>query len=193
MIGVTVAGYTQTCTTNSGGISRLWVGDAEDFNLTSGTTNAQTSGYSAIARRTGATHVGGADLFEIVLLEDSGKANITQSIQNGSAQWAYALEGQLLYVQQTMIDFAMKLDAASLCGQLIWVIQDNNGKLWVIGEKWVDASAIVKFKVKQDGSVVDFGQALNSFHGMNFKAQGNYRRPAYEFTAGFTALSAMWQ
>jgi hypothetical protein len=192
MLTVTVAGYTQGCTNNSGGISRLWVGDAEDFNLTSGATSAQLSGYSAIARRAGATHVGGADLFEMVLLEDSGKGTITQTLQNGSANWAYSLEGQLLYVQQSMIDFAQKLDSASLCGQLIWVWQDNNGKIWIAGEKYVDAAAIVKFKIKQDGSVVDYGQALNSFHGMNFKAQGNYRRPAYEFTAGYAALSAMW-
>lgn len=192
MLGVSVTGYQQTCTNNSGGISRLWVGDAEDFNLTSGASGAQKDGYSAIARRTGATHVGGADLYEMILQEDSGKVTATNSETAGSAQWAYALEGQLIQVQQSMIDFAQKLDAASLCGQLIWVWQDNNGKIWVAGEKYVDAAAIVKFKIRQNGSVIDFGQALNTFNGMNFKAQGNYTRPAYEFSGGFTALSAMW-
>jgi hypothetical protein len=191
MISVTVQGYNQACATNSGGISRLWVGDAEDFNFTSGTNGAQKSGYSAIARRTGATSPDGC-LFEIVLQDESGKLQVTQSLQNGSAQWAYALEGQLLRIQQAMSEFASKIDAASICGQLVWVVQDNNGKFWVVGEKYVDASAIVKFKVKQDGSVLDWGQALNNFSGMNFKAQGNYTRPPYEFTGTYTALSGMF-
>lgn len=192
MLGVSVTGYIQSCTNNSGGISRLWLGDSEDFNLTSGTNGAQKDGYTAVARRTGATHAAGADLFEMILQEDSGKVTITNSEANGSAQWAYDIEGQLIQVQQSMIDFAQKLDSASLCGQLIWVWQDNNGKIWVAGEKWVDASNIVKFKIRQNGSVIDYGQQLNTFNGMNFKALGNYTRPAYEFTGGFTALSAMW-
>ena len=191
MITVDVIGYDQTCASNSGGISRLYVGDADDFDWTSGTTNAQTSGYSAVTRQTGATHAGGADLYELILMDDTGKVTITQSIENGSSKWAFAVEGQLLKVQQSLVQFAEKLDGANICGQLVWVWEDQNGKFWVAGEKFVDGDAIPKFKVKQNGSVIDYGQNLNSFNGMNLKAAGDYSRPAYEFTGGAAAIAAM--
>jgi hypothetical protein len=191
MITVTVTGYQQTCATNSGGISRLWVGDASDFDFTSGTTSAEESGYSAIARRAGATAPDGS-LFEIILQDETGKATITQSIENGSASWAYLLEGQLLRVQQSMAKFAAMLDSASICGQLLWVWSDMNGKIWVAGEQYVDATQLSrKFKLKQNGSVIDWGQAMNSFNGMNLKVAGNYYRPAYEFTGGIAGITAV--
>lgn len=190
MISVTVKGYIQSCTSNSGGVSRLWVGDADDFDFTSGTTDAQTSGYSALARRTGATAPDG-NLFEISLGDETGKVTVTNSIENGGSNWAYSIEGQLIRVQQSMMQFAEKLDGASVCGQLVWVWEDNNGKFWVAGEKYVDGAAIRKFKIKQNGSVIDWGQALNSFNGMNFKATGNFYRPPYEFTAGAAAIAAV--
>src|SRR5205085_10288791 len=155
MLAVTVQGYGQSCTSsNSGGVSRLFVGDSEDFTFTAGTTNAQTSGYSAIARR-GTDEVGRL-LYEIVSLEDSLSAKATQSITDGAVNWAYEIGGRLIKMQQSLSQFAEKLDAAAICGQLLWVWEDNNGLWWVAGEKWVGSNTIPKFKIKQDGSVIDW-------------------------------------
>jgi hypothetical protein len=190
MLSVTVQGYGQTCTSsNSGGLSRLFVGDADDFTLTAGTTNAQTSGYSAIARR-GAAEAGRL-LFEIVSLEDTLSAKATQSVTEGAVNWAYEIGGRLIKMQQSLSQFAEKLDAAAICGQLIWVWEDNNGIFWVAGEKWVATATIPKFKIKQDGSVIDWGAAFNQFNGMNFSAKGNYRRPPYIFSGGAAGIIAM--
>ena len=268
MISVAVQGYNQACTSsNSGGISRLFVGDAEDFSLTAGTPDAQSSGYSAIARRSaygsGATGtasvssgavtgvsvgsggtgyssaptvvfaggggtgaagtaviVGGAIvsvtittpgtgyttaptvsftnpaepgrlLYEIVSLADSLTAKATQSRTDGSTQWAYEIGGRLLKMQQGLVQFAEKLDAAAACGQLMWVWQDNNGAWWVIGEKYVGSNILTKFRILQDGSVVDWGTALNTFNGMTLSAKGNYSRPPYTFTGGSSGILAM--
>ncbi len=193
MLNVTVTGYAQACTNqNSGGAGQLWVGDAEDFDLTAGAPDAETSGYSAIARRAGATQVGGGNLYEIKCLEDSINPKVTQSLTDGSVQWAYEIIGKNLKMQQALSKFASKLDAAGVCGQLIWVWYDNNSKIWIAGEKYVGGNPITKFKIKQDGSVIDWGTAFNSFNGMNLSAKGNYTRPPYEFTGGIGALSAMF-
>jgi GH24 family phage-related lysozyme (muramidase) len=190
MLSVTVQGYGQTCTsTNSGGLSRLWVGDADDFTFTAGTTNAQTSGYSAIARR-GADEDGRL-LYEITSLEDTLSAKATQSITDGAVSWAYEIGGRLIKMQQSLSQFAEKLDAAAICGQLLWIWEDNNGLFWVAGEKWIGTSTIPKFKIKQDGSVIDWGAAFNQFNGMTFSAKGNYRRPPYTYTGGSAGIIAM--
>lgn len=190
MLSVVVEGYGQVCTSNnSGGVSRLWVGDAEDFTLTAGVTSAQAAGYSAIARR-------GTDeeerlLYEIVSADDGIIAKATQSIAEGSSAWAYEVGAKLIKMQQGLSRFAEKLDAAAICGQLIWVWQDNNGKVWLAGEKWVGTNTLPKFKIKQDGSVVDWGQAFTNFNGMTLSAKGTYTRPPYEFTGGVAGIIAM--
>lgn len=191
MLQVSVIGYSQACESNSGGISRIWVGDAADFDLTAGAPNAEEAGYSAIARRAGATHAGGADLFEVVFRDESGNVQVTQSVEEGSAQWAYNLQASLLRNQQIQSRFLIKLDTASICGQLLWVWEDYNGKIFMAGEMYVGGALQRKFKLRQNGSVMSWGQTLNNFNGTNLQIQGNYFRPPYEFTGGILAIQAM--
>lgn len=193
MLSVNVTGYQQGCTTNSGGIGRLFVGDAEDFNFTSGTPDAQTTGYSAIALRTGALTTTGSGLFEIGIMEETGQYKQTQSIANGSSSWAHEITGQVLKVQQSMVQFAQMLDGVNGCnGQLLFVVIDSNGIPWIVGEKYIDgADAGKKFKVKQDGTVLDTGKAIADFNGGSLSFKGNFGRPAYTFTGLVTALTAL--
>jgi hypothetical protein len=191
MIGCSVKGYKRACSTNVGGADLLLVGDANDFDLTLGAADVDgnATGYSAIARRAGATAAGGAYLFEIESLEDTIGVEITQANAEGfGSTYDYLIGARMVQMSQAMTNFNMKMDQAAVCCHLIFVWRNQDGKIFVAGEKYVGGSRITKFKLRQDGSKIGGGKKFSDFNGQDLSIKGIYSRPAFEFTGGIASI-----
>ena len=192
MIGCTIKGYKPTCSAIVGGIGQLYVGDANDFDFTEGEADASgdPTGYVSVAYMTGATSVGGAYLYEITSIIDNLSVDISQSNSEGtSSEYAYEIKARAAQLCQAMTNFTKKLDAASVCCQLLFVWISNDGKVFVAGEKYVNGVQIPRFRFKQDGSKFQSGKLFKDFNGGDLSFKGNYLRLPYEFTGGIGALS----
>lgn len=191
MIGCSVKGYIRACAPATGGVGLLLVGDANDWEFTEGApdTNGDATGYSTVARRTGATALGGAYLYPIDSLEDSISVDITQSNTEGSSSaYEYVIAARLAQMSQAMTNFNKKIDAAALCCQLVFVYQTNDGKIMVAGEKYVGGVRQVPFKIRQDGSKFTTGKKFTDFNGQDLSLKGTYNRLPYEFTGGMGVI-----
>lgn len=194
MLGCTIKGYTRSCAPTVGGAGNLWVGDANDFDFTSGAADADgdETGYSAIALISSSGDTSGMKLYEIDSLEDSINVTMTQANTDGSSSsWEYAIITRIAQFSQQMAIFNKKIDAAAACCQLVFIWAGNDGNLFVAGEKYVDTLRLVpKFKLRQDGSKIDIGKKFSDFNGQDVSFKGSYSRPAYQFTGGIGGLTA---
>jgi hypothetical protein len=191
MLGVSVSGFIHACQVVTGGVSDLYVGDAEDFDFTAGAadTHGDDVGYTALARRSGATAGGGAYLYPIVSVIETLGVEISQSNADGSATaYEYVITARLLQMSQQMTIFGKKLDAASVCGELVFVWRNNDGKIFVAGEKWVSGSKIQRFHFRQDGSKIQSGKKFTEFNGNDLSLKASYLRGPYEFTGGISSI-----
>lgn len=172
MLGVSVKGFVQQCAVVTGGVSELWVADAEDFDFTEGAADADgdSTGYSAVARRAGATAGGGAYLYPIQSQTETLGVEISQANAEGSSSsYEYVITARLLQMSQAMTNFSKKLDNASICGQLVFVWRNNDGKIFVAGEKYVGGAKIVGFRFRQDGSKSQTGKKFSEFNGKDLR------------------------
>lgn len=155
-------------------------------------TNAGT-GYTTQPTVTfvggGATAAGGAYLYPIDSIVDTIGVEITQANADGtSSSWDYAITARMAQMCQAMTNFNKKIDAASICGQLLFVWRNNDGRIFVAGEKYVNNQQIVGFRLRQDGSKIATGKKFTEFNGQDLSIKGTYLRSAYEFTGGISAL-----
>lgn len=191
MLGCTVQGYTRSCSPTTGGAESLWVGDANDFDFTSGAVdgNGDPTGYSALALRPTSGDTSLMLLYTIDSLEDTINVTMSQSNTDGSSSaWEYNIVARMAQFSQQMTNFNAKLDAAAACCQLVFIWRNNDGNIFVAGEKYVDGALITKFKLRQDGSKIDIGKKFTDFNGQDLLIKGSYSRPAYAFTGGIVAL-----
>lgn len=161
--------------------------------VTAITVTAPGTGYSSAPTISftggGATAAGGAYIYTIDSIEDTIGFDITQSNADGSVSaWEYLIAARLAQFSQKMTNFNKKMDAAAQCCQLGFIARQNDGKIFVMGEKYVNDAMIPKFKLRQDGSKITSGKKFTEFNGQDLSIKGTYSRPAYEFTAGIAAL-----
>lgn len=192
MLGYQAKSYKTACGTLSGGISELFWFDPDDFNFTQAPKTAELllPPYTALALRTGATAAGGAKLYPIDLEEETGKFTIKQTIAGRSVKWDYELTGEVGKVGNDLTNFFARLDAASVCSNIGLVIVDNMGTIHIWAEKWVNATMIPKFKMKNDGSEIHIEEKFDGKNGATLSIKGVYSRAALEFTGGRSALDA---
>jgi len=188
MLSVSITGYAPPCSNNSGGISRAWVFDPADMDFTQAT---ETDPYTAVALVAGATVVGGSGFKPIKFdyLEAEHKA--VQSLKGSSNKWAHTLALQVPQHGQKLSEFLLKQSIASSCGSLGFVIEQNNGKVIVIGESVVNASTIPVFRIVMDGTEDGSGKAFDDVNGAKLMYKGDYSRPAWEYTGGIDAIIAL--
>lgn len=130
-------------------------------------------------------------LFAIDSLTDSISVELTQANADGSSSaWDYVIAAKMAQWRQSMTNFNTKLDAAAACCQLVFIWQNNDGAIFVAGEKYVDGVKIVPFKLRQDGSKISTGLKFTDFNGQDLSIKGTYSRPAHEFTGGMGTLQA---
>lgn len=193
MLGCTVKGFTRPCSPVTGGVDRLFVGDSNDFDFTSDTpVDGDPTGYAAIALHTGALTASGAFLYEIDSLVDTIGVDITQSNPDGSSSsYEYTIAARLAQMTQAMTNFNYKLDSAAVCCQLLFVWVTNDGHIFVVGEKYVDADVITRFRLRNDGSRFSSGKKFTDFNGQDLSIKGTYSRLPYEFTGTIGDIEAM--
>lgn len=168
-------GATATATVSGGAIT--------GFTVTNGGT-----GYTS-APTVNVGSASGAVLFEIDSLDDTIGFTADQSNADGSSSaYAYTISARMAQFSQAMTNFNAKIDAAAACCQLVFIVQKNDGKLFVAGEKYVNGVKIVPFKLRQDGSKVDIGKKFTDSDGQDLSIKGTYSRLPYEFTGGMEAL-----
>lgn len=158
--------------------------------ITGFTVTAGGTGYTS-APTVVITPSSSAVLFEIDSLTDSINVELTQANADGSSSaWSYVIAAKMAQWKQNMTNFNKKIDAAAACCQLVFVWQNNDGSIFVAGEKYVDGVKIVPFKLWQDGSKIATGLKFTDFNGQDLSIKGTYSRPANEFTGGMAALQA---
>lgn len=193
MLGCSVKGFTQTCQVITGGVSDLWVGDSNDFDFTAGAADSDgdDTGYASVARRAGATAGGGAYFYPIQSIIDTIGVEITQANADGSASgYEYLITARLAQMSQAMTNFSKKMDAASICCELVFVWRNNDGKIFIAGEKYVGGAKVVGFRFRQDGSKSQTGKKFTEFNGKDLSFKANYLREPYEFTGGIASITA---
>lgn len=190
-------GYTMGAVVTLGGPGTGAIGTAvvaggilTAINVTAGGTGYSTAPTVTIAPN-GATAAGGAYLYNVDSLVDSIDVQVSQADPEGaSSAYEYAIVARLAQSSQTLTNFSKKLDLASICGNLLVVWRQNDGKIFVAGEKYVGNTTIPRFRLRQDGSKTGTGKKFADFNGMDLSLKGTYLRGAYEYTGGIAALSA---
>lgn len=199
MIAITVKGYSRPCGGVVGGLARLWVGDPKDFAFTqpAAAANGDAQAYSVIALSTAAAAaISGspslvAALYPIVFLEEEGEYTFQRSSKGCSTKYQHNINAQLPQLSQGCNTFLQKMDAAGCCTGLLFVMEMNDGKIFVAGESIVNGVTILPFRMKHGDTDGTSGKVLDDYSGVNVKFTGAYTRPLYEFSGGAAAIEAM--
>ena len=191
MLSVQLRKYVRPCLGVSGGISRIWVFDPEDFDFTQAAPVANVpQPYTAVARRTGAT-APNAMFFPITFQIKEAQRTWKHSTKGCSVKYEHELKAQLPQLSHDLTTYLQSLDVAGCCSGLGLAIEHNDGKIFLMGEKYVNANPIPFFQVQMNGSDGDSGKVYDDFNGANVVIKADYNRDLYEFTGGAAAIVAL--
>lgn len=189
MLCVTLQPYSRACGGVTGGISDAGIFDPNDLNFTQGVAvDGALPGYSAVAER---DDVETPSVFFFTFQENEAEWTVTQSVTGCSVKYEHEFVFQLPENSQALTTFQQAIDAAGCCCGIGLIFRMNNGKIFVAGEKYVNAASIVKFTLKQDGSEGGSGKLFDDFNGMNIHFKSSYSRNLYEFTGLWSAIEAI--
>jgi hypothetical protein len=192
MLCVNLKKYTRPCLGVTGGISRIWIFDPADFDFTQAAAiDGQAQPYTAIARRAGATAANGGNMFPVVFQYQEANRSWKHAVNGCSVMYSHEVKAQLPQLSHELTVFLKSLDSAGCCCGLGLIIEHNDGKIFVMGEKFVNAVQIPFFLVKMDGSDGDSGKKFNDFNGANVLFKSDYSRDLYEFNGGSAAINAL--
>lgn len=192
MLCVTLRGYSRACGGVTGGISDIVTFDPSDFNFTqTAAVGGVLPGYSAIALRAGATAANGGRMFVISFQNEEAEWVWRQSVRGCAVRYEHEFRFQLPENSQTLTTFLQALDAASCCCGLGMIIRMNSGKIFVAGERFVNANEVPKFIIKNDGSEGTSGKLYDDFNGGNIVLKGSYSRNLYEYTGTWADITGL--
>ncbi len=181
MLCVTLNSYNAPCSAVSGGVSNIWLFDPEDFNFTQDNV---TKSYTAISLRPSST----GNLYPIKFEKKEAEYKFKHSRNGRVVKYEHTLDARLPKLSQEITNFLKELDDAGVCCGLGVIFRDNNGKIFVIGEKFVNTEEITDFEILMDGSEGGTGKKLEEFNGATVMFKGDYSRAANEFTGGMSVL-----
>lgn len=193
MLCITLKSFDRACSQTTGGVSRAWIYDRDDFDFTQDADDADGSKgkYSAIARRAGATEGGGGNLFPVLFQYQEAEYKYTQSKNGASVKYEHSLEMLLPDLDHFITTWNEKVDSAAACCGIGLILELNSGKILVLGEKYVGGSRIREWRIAQDGSTGTSGKLFEDPNGQTTILKGDYFRGAYEFSGGTAALEAL--
>lgn len=193
MLCIKLKSFDRPCGTTSGGVSRVWIFDREDFNFTQAAADADGNkpGYTVITRRAGATAIGGALLFPVLFQYQEAEYKYAQSRKGSSVKYTHTLEAVLPDLGQFITQWNEKVDQAGACCGIGLIIELNSGKIIVLGEKYVNTVAIREWRIGQDGASGTSGKLFDDENIHTAVLVGDFFRGAYEFTGGVAAIVAM--
>jgi len=192
MLSISLKAFDRECAPTSGGISRAWIFDRDDFNFTQAAADADgnKAPYSAIALRAGADPGDGALLYPVIFEEKTAEYRYTQSLTGSSIKYEHILEFLLPDIGHFITQWNEKVDAAAACHGIGIIIELNSEKIIVLGEKYVNSARITDWKMKQNGSTGTTGKLLEDANGQTTLLTGDYRRGAYEYSGSAASLEA---
>jgi hypothetical protein len=193
MLSVIFQKYTKTCTSVAGGVSRLWLFDPADFDFTMTTTGAapvlSVKQYTVIARRAGATFAGGALMFSVPIIAEEAMRTGKQSSRKGcSTRWEHELTFQLAQLTKELTAYLQHLSDASCCAGIGCIIEHFDGKVFVMGETYVNTVSIPRFYAYMDGAETESGKVMDDFNGVTVKIKSAYTRELHEYTGAISVV-----
>lgn len=192
MLCVSLKKYTRACGGVTGGISRIWVFDPSDFDFTQAADVAGVKQpYTAVALQTGATVATGSGFFPISFQYQEADRTWKHAVTGCSVAYQHEVKAQLPQLSHGLTNFLQSLDSAGCCCGLGLLIEHNDGKIFVMGEKSVNAAPIPYFQVKMADSDGATGKKFNDFNGVNVVFKSEYSRDLYEYTGGAAAIAAL--
>jgi hypothetical protein len=194
MLCVKLKNYDVACASTSGGVSRAWIFDRDDFDFTQAAADADGNKpeYTAIARRAGVTAEGGGNLFPVKFTYKEAAYSYTQSLNNGtSVKYEHNVEFLLSDLSHAITQWNEAVDRASACCGIGVILELYSGKVIVLAEKYVNGSSIREWRMQQNGSTGTTGKLFEDQNGQQTKLVGDFNRGAYEFTGGTAALEAL--
>ncbi|WP_143159808.1 hypothetical protein [Chitinophaga jiangningensis] len=175
------------CGPTSGGISDLAAFDPADFNFTQAVDDDST--YSAIALREGATAENGAKMFGISFQEGEAERTWKQSRKGASVRYDHEVKFQANRLSKELTSWLIMMDAASSCAGVGLVIRHNSGEIFVLGERFVNAKEIPRWKVEMADSDGTSGKVFDDFNGGNIVFKGAYTREACVYTGDWSTIT----
>lgn len=193
MLCITLKAFDRPCAPTSGGVSRVWIYDRDDFNFTQGAADADGNKpqYSAIALRAGAIPADGALLFPVTFQVKEAEYRYTQSLNGPSVKYEHILEMLLPDIGHFITQWNEKIDAAAACCGIGLIVELNSGKILVLGEKYVNGTPIRDWRIGQNGSTGTSGKLYEDPNGQTTLLTGDFFRGAYEYSGGVAALIAL--
>jgi hypothetical protein len=189
MLCVSLKKYERACGSVTGGISDIGVFDPYDLDFTQGAdVDGVKQPYTAVAERAGVVT---PSIFMVSFQEDEAEWTYAQSVTGCSTKWEHEFIFQLPDNSQTLTNFQQALDAAGCCCGIGFIFRLNSGKIFVAGEKYVNAATITKFKLKQDGTEGGSGKLFEDFNGGNIHLKASYSRNLYEYTGTWESIEAL--
>lgn len=189
MLCVTLKNYSRACGGVTGGISDVGIFDPNDLNFTQASAiDGVAQVYSAVAERVGVTT---PSVFLVSFQVDEGEWTWTQSKTGCATKYEHEFIFQLPENSQNLTTFQQALDAAGCCCGIGMFIRLNSGKIFVAGEKYVNATSIPRFTMAQDGSEGGSGKLFDDFNGGNIRFKGSYSRNLYEYSGAWSTIEAL--
>ena len=191
MLCVRLKSFDRICKATSGGVSRVWIFDRDDFDFTQAAADADGNKpkYTAVARRGGADADGG-NLFPVKFQAKEAEYRYTQSLTGSSVKYEHVMEFLLADLDHFITQWNERVDAASACCGIGIIVELNSGIILVLGEKYVNGSSVREWKIAQNGSTGTSGRLLEDANGQTTLLTGDYYRGAYEFSGLTSALEA---
>lgn len=193
MLSISLKKFDRECAPTSGGVSRVWIFDRDDFSFTQAAAdaNGDMPQYTAIVRRPGAVAEDGAVLFPVIFQEKEAEYRYTQSLTGSSNKYEHVLEMLLPDLGHFITQWNQKVDAAAACHGIGIIVRLNSGKTLVLGEKYVNNEEIDDWKMKQNGSTGTSGRLYEDPNGQTTILTGDYHRGAYEYSGTLSSLTAL--
>jgi hypothetical protein len=84
-----------------------------------------------------------------------------------------------------------RVDAAGACCGIGVIVELNSGKILVLGEKYVNGTAIREFRMEGGDSTGTSGRLYEDPNGQTTLLTGDYFRSAYEYSGTIDSLLAL--
>jgi hypothetical protein len=193
MLSIQLKSFTRVCAQTTGGVSRIWIFDRDDFNFTQGAAdaNGDLPAYSAIALRAGAIADDGALLYPVLFEEKTAEYRYTQSLNGSSSKYEHTVEFLMPDLGHFITQWNDKVDAAAACHGIGMIVEFNSGKIVVLGEKYVNNARITEWRMKQNGSTGTTGKLFEDPNGQTTLLVGDFKRGSYEYSGSAASLEAL--
>lgn len=156
------------------------------INITSGGT-----GYTSVPTIGFTPATNNGKIYPVSFQQDEAEWKVTQSVKGCSVKYDHELDFQLPDNSQTLTSFLTALDAAACCCGLGVIFRLNNGKIFVMGERYVNATQQPRFTIKQDGSSGGSGKLIDDFNGINMVFKGSFTRNLFEYSGTWDSITSL--